>query len=255
MINRKLKMAFAMASPLKRGARPARTNEFVHSGRGVFFILLFFMLSLPQAFTQSPTHSADGFAPKKFYLIDSLDLTSLNKTDRQLIDSCLTLYHKTKDDTSKINALNGICENMMHDDWTKYQFLLYHFIEETLLKKYPPQVKNKLSISYAGALNNIGFIYKGSGDIHQALKYFNKSLKINYEIKNLEGIASNLINLGEIYSNKGKITMALEYYSKSINIQEKIGDKRGISINLNSIAFIYKIEFFIGKSLRINMKA
>jgi len=90
----------------------------------LLYILFFVFLNI-HGFTQSPARSADGFAPKKFYLIDSLDLTSLTKTDRQLIDSCLALYHNAKDDTSKINALNGICENMMDDDWEKYQFLLY----------------------------------------------------------------------------------------------------------------------------------
>ena len=82
--------------------------------------MFFVVLSFSNGFTQN-------FADKKFYLIDSLDLTTLNKTDRQLIDSCLTLYHKTIEDTSKIKHIEFIVEECLDDKiWPKYNRWIYY---------------------------------------------------------------------------------------------------------------------------------
>lgn len=77
---------------------------------------------------------AQSYADKSYYLIDSLNLDALSETDYQLIDSCLKIYHNTKDETSKINALTDICENMEDDSWIKYQYYQYHLIEQALKK-------------------------------------------------------------------------------------------------------------------------
>ena len=220
MINGKSKKAFAMDSPLKRG------------GRGVFFVLLFFMLSLSQGFTQS-------FAPKKFYLIDSLNLASLNKDDRQLIDSCLTLYHKAKDDTTKINALSGICENMMDESWYRYQFFQYELINKIVETHHKKLVSKHLKKSLAFALSNIGYIYNNQGNIPKALEHYGKSLQLQEEIGDKQGIATSLNNIGLIYQNQGDIPNALEYLSKSMQLIKEIGDKRGIANSLNNIGSIY----------------
>jgi hypothetical protein len=54
------------------------------------FVLVFFNVSFTQA-----------FADKEYYLIDSLRLENLSKADLQLVDSCLKVYYKATDDTSK----------------------------------------------------------------------------------------------------------------------------------------------------------
>lgn len=74
--------------------------------RKLFYISIV-ILSVNQGFSQT-------FADKNFYLIVDLNLQELTNNDRQLIDSCLSLYHQAKDDTTKINALSSICENMIH---------------------------------------------------------------------------------------------------------------------------------------------
>ncbi len=53
---------------------------------------------------------AQGYANKEYYLVDSLDLEDLPASDKELIEISLKEYHKAKDDTSKVNALNSICE-------------------------------------------------------------------------------------------------------------------------------------------------
>ena len=41
------------------------------------------------------------YAPKDYYLVDSLNLDDIADNDKKLIESSLNLFHKAKDDTSK----------------------------------------------------------------------------------------------------------------------------------------------------------
>ena len=43
-------------------------------------------------------------------MVDSLVLEELSEVDRNLLDSCLKLYHKAEHDTDKVNAINVIVE-------------------------------------------------------------------------------------------------------------------------------------------------
>jgi tetratricopeptide (TPR) repeat protein len=145
--------------------------------------------------------------------------------------------------------LSHICENMMHDDWSKYQYYVYHFIKKSLANKNSNKIQNKLLSAYAAALNNIGVINKNHGNIVASQKYYSKSLKIHYQVDNQAAIADNLINIAEIYYYQGNIPLALEYYEKSSKTLTNINDKKGLSIILNSIALIYKSQNDIDKSL------
>jgi tetratricopeptide (TPR) repeat protein len=197
---------------------------------------------------------AQKYADKAYYLVDSLVLEELTEGDKKLIDNSLKKYHSAKEDSSQINALNDICENMMHDDWSKFQFYQYELIKKSLKINKTKALKKSL----ANSLNNIGFIYRGQGDLPKALEYFHKSLKIKEEIGDKSGIATSLNNIGFIYDNQGDIPKALEYFHKSLKIKEEIGGKSGIATSLNNIGFIYStqgdlpkaVEYF-HKSLKI----
>lgn len=183
---------------------------------------------------------AQNYADKAYYLVDSLDLDALTESDKKLIETSLKEYHKTKDDTTKIKALNGICENMMHNDWSKYQFYQYKIIQKSLNKNPSSSIKKSLMFSLASALNNIGYVYSNQGDIPKTLEYYHKALAIQEEIGYKEGIATSLNNIGYVYSNQGDIPKALEYYNKSLKIFEETGNKKGIASSLNNIGSIYE---------------
>ncbi|NQX99254.1 MAG: hypothetical protein HRT73_15455, partial [Flavobacteriales bacterium] len=113
--------------------------------------------------------NAQNFADKDYYLVDSLVLEELAKSDKELLENSLKLYHKAKDDTSKINSLTNICENMIHHDWSKYQFFQYDLIKKAI-NSYPPiQTKKSLLTSLAFALVNIGIIRHNQGNFSEAL--------------------------------------------------------------------------------------
>jgi len=194
----------------------------------IITILLNFKLSVAQT-----------FAPKDFYLVDSLVLEELTVYELNVIDSCLNIYHGAKYDTAKIAAIDGILGNMMHEDWAKYVYLQYGIIENALANRNSKVVKLSLMESKAIALNNIGYIYKFHGNIILAMEYYLRSLEIDKEMGNSYGVASTLSNIGSIYYNQGDISLALEYNNKSLALREEIGDSWGISISLNNIGYIY----------------
>ena len=188
----------------------------------LFYIFVLFTLCFPEFIEGQTKDVTQNYAPKKFYLIDSLNLANLGKDDRQLIDSCLTLYHKAKEDTSKVNSLSSICENMMDESWEKYQFFQYELINKTLKTHHSNLIKQHLKKSLASALNNIGLIFSNKGKLQQALMYYQKSLKIQQEFGEKTGISTTFNNIGLIYKNQGDIPKALEYYHKALQLREEI---------------------------------
>jgi serine phosphatase RsbU (regulator of sigma subunit) len=176
---------------------------------------------------------------KAYYLIDSLNYNEYSDDDIQTVNAGLKAYHKAKHDTSQLNALEIITENMMHDDWAKFNLLVKNIASNALKKELNSDLKKRYLESLAGAINNMGVIYQQNGDVGKAIKYFHKSLKYQEEIGDKYGTAMALNNIGAIYNNQGNINKALEYLLKSLTIREEIGSKKGIAQSLNNVGAMY----------------
>ena len=178
-------------------------------------------------------------------------LNDFSETDLELLETSLKKYHEASNDTDKISALASICENMMHEDWSKYQIFQYKLINDAL-KNYPSShsITKSLKISLAGAINNIGYIHKQQGDIVKASEYYHNSLNIYKEIGDKQGIAISYNNIGSIYEHQGDINKALEYYYNSLNIYKEIGRKQGIADIYNNIGLVYEHQGDIPKALK-----
>jgi tetratricopeptide (TPR) repeat protein len=68
----------------------------------------------------------------------------------------------------------------------------------------------------------LGSIYSAKSEYDKALSYYDKSLKLNYEINYPRGEASCLINIAVVYESQGKNIEALENYFKALKITQKI---------------------------------
>ncbi|MCB9364264.1 MAG: tetratricopeptide repeat protein [Flavobacteriales bacterium] len=136
-------------------------------------------------------------------------------------------------DTARLEAIQEIAWNgflYTKPDSTFYcAQLAYDFSKTKGLKKY-----------MATAVNIQGASWAGRGEYAEAIKYYNKSLKLREEIDDKDGIAKSLCNIGIIYKNQGDIPKALVYYHKSLKIQEQLGNKDGIAAALTNIGIIYK---------------
>ncbi len=174
--------------------------------------------------------------------MDSLVLEELTEGDRELLESSLKRYYSAADDTSKINALDHICMNMMHDDWSKYQYVLKDVVEAALKKENSKKVEQRLLVSLSESYNNIGFIQMGLGEIDNALENYHISLKIKKKIGNKKGVAAAYNNIGGIYDTQGNIPKALKYYLSSLKIREQLGDPKDIAHSLNNIGYIHNAQ-------------
>mgnify|MGYP002359253748 FL=1 len=178
----------------------------------------------------------------------SLRLTAQDRT----IDSLKLALKNANHDTTRCNILYEMIEaENDYKIWSVYNDQLLKLSEKGATVSGPT---TSIKIFYlkhlAGALNNIGFLSRNQGDIPKALDYYHRSLKIEEEIKNKEGIAISLSNIGVIYNYQGDIPKALDYFHKSLNIQEEIKDKLGIATSLNFIGLIYNNQGNIPKALQ-----
>ena len=184
--------------------------------------------------------TAQNYADKEYFLIDSLDISKVSNQDKFLIDSCLSLYHNSKSDTAKITAITTIVEESWDNNvWPKYNLWIYHQSLKKLNENPNIKTKRFLLNSLSGAINNIGYNYKTQGDIKKALEYYHKSLRIKEAINDKKGIAVGLNNIGIIFDDQGDIDKAISYYEKCLKIQIKIKDKIGVARSYSNIGLAY----------------
>ena len=221
--------------------------------------ILFFVLLTVCGFSQkhTPNPSQEGnYASKKYYLVDSLDLTRLSNDDRQLIDSCLKVYHNTTIDTNKLKAIEFIVESSWDENvWPKYNQFAYQFLQNLLKIKHPKAISDKLKVSLASSLNNMGLFYFNQGNIPKALESYHKSLKIQEQLGDLFGMATSYNNIGVIYDNQKDTSLALNYYFKSLASYKAVDDKNGMATSYNNIGVIYDKQLNFQKALENYQKS
>lgn len=200
-----------------------------------FVVVLFFCVFLQEEI------AAQSSELNKFYLLEQIDVSKLSQKDQQLLDSALTLYHKTTIDTLQFTYLSYIVENCSDEQiWPQYNNYLVKLLEQKIVQKTSSkQVQNKYLWFYAGALNNQANILQQKGEIPKALELYNKALKIYENLVDKIGVAAILNNTGLIYKNQGDLKKSLEYYQKSLKIQEEVGDEIGLAKALNNLGYIY----------------
>lgn len=203
-----------------------------------------------------------NFADKSYYLIDSLDLGKMSDKDKAMVDSCISFYHKSKEDTTKIKAIKFIIEESWDDNvWPKYNQWLYTHVKEKLNKGNTTPIKKFLMASLASTINNIGYLNSSRGNLTAAIEHYKRSLQIQETLGDIEGAATSLNNIGSICNKQGDIPKALENYHKSLDYYEQINNQNGLAQTLNNIGHIYEsqnefdlaLEYF-HKSLKIFKK-
>ena len=232
---------------------------------------------------------AQNYGDKKYYLVDSVDLSALNDDDLAILKGSLKKYHSAKNEVDRIIALNDICENMMDVSWEKYQFFQYQTISKALAnhssESEKKQLKNELStaltnmgyihkqhgnvtlarefyekalraqkevgdkIRIAQTLNNMGVLEKEQGNVPQALKYYHMALETQEELNDSLGISTSYFNIGAIHIGAGDLDLALEYFNKALALSKKRNSKKGISNAFNNIGVVYKNKGDLKKAL------
>jgi tetratricopeptide (TPR) repeat protein/DNA-binding CsgD family transcriptional regulator len=190
------------------------------------------------------------YADKNYYLIDSLNLEELSDGDRRLLDSVLILYHNTENDTIQLNALAILQQNLINNNWIKYNQLVKIRAEKELNEEQDELVMYFYSKLLGDAINNLGFISIKNGDTYNGLKHYKQSLNLRKKIRDKKGISNSFTNIGAVYRKQGSILKSLECYYKALKIQEEIGDEYGKTSTLNNLAYIYADQGYFEKALK-----
>jgi serine phosphatase RsbU (regulator of sigma subunit)/Tfp pilus assembly protein PilF len=185
---------------------------------------------------------AQQFGKKSFYLVDSLPVKSFENYDLALLDSILQLYHQEKSDTSRLNLLNFLAENLEDGRaWLPYNKMMLQKASQRLeSKNLSDQEKRFYKTMIAGAYNNFGYTQNLEGNKEKALEFFLKSKEILEEINHSAGLSDVYNNIGLLYKNVGQISKCLEYYFKCLKICESLNDTKGKASSLNNIGMMYK---------------
>ena len=98
----------------------------------------------------------------------------------------------------------------------------------------------------ATACENIAVVYSGSHNFDEATKLYQRALKINDDINDREGMASNYLNLGTMYYDRERLNgsfnfkVATKYLNDSLSISESLKDKEKVAIIYGALGNIRK---------------
>ncbi|HEU4710831.1 MAG TPA: CHAT domain-containing protein [Pyrinomonadaceae bacterium] len=92
---------------------------------------------------------------------------------------------------------------------------------------------------HAQAINNLGEIQYGLGELKTSIKYFDDAIKLWTAVNNRRGIALAHINFGYSYSDSGDLREASNHYTQSLAISRDIGDLRGEAAARAALGGVY----------------
>jgi len=192
--------------------------------------------------------NAQEYVDNKYYLIDSLDISTASSKEKTLLESSLKEYHSSKHDTLRLKVISHLVENSWDNKiWPRYNAWVYHFTKEklgrlvnTFYKRNLSSVDKQLLLYYANAINNFGIIQSEIGDLPKALEYYFISLAIREHVNDELGSSETYNNIGSIYSKLDNTKKSLENYEKAKVIAEKVNDNQLMAVVLSNIGILYK---------------
>jgi tetratricopeptide (TPR) repeat protein len=132
----------------------------------------------------------------------------------------------------------------------------YDQIRVTLEAQPPsPKQKRDLAVTY----HQLGTVAQGEGRLEEAAEWYGRSLTIEVELGNRQGIASSYHQLGAMAQDLGRLEEAAEWYGKSLAISEDLGDRQSMASSCHQLGVvaqrlgqIEEAAEWYGKSLAIS---
>jgi len=199
-------------------------------------ISLIFLLITVKIYSQN----TGTFADKKIYLVDSLDLKSISKSDLQILDSGVTAYRTANSDTSRIKQLGFIANTLSDAEvWIKYAFLMRKETQGSLAKKNADVVQKRLYGLSGTAAHFIGYYYLAIARNDSVSAIYNlESLEYFKKAGRLKSVASAMTSLAGNYGNQGKVKQAMDFYQRSLKIYEELKDTNHIAQAYQNIGYL-----------------
>lgn len=154
---------------------------------------------------------------------------------QKIIDSLQEILKGKIEDTIRINTLNLLSWNLgIAGERQKAR--------ETAETAYKLADKLDYKQGKAGALNNIGILEWGSGNLNEAMEQFNNAAKLNEEIGDKLGLGFNFNNIGNIHYSKSEYTEALTYYKLALKVFEEVGSTKWIANTYNNLSSTFEVQ-------------
>lgn len=96
------------------------------------------------------------------------------------------------------------------------------------------------TIQQADLFNKIAYLYWENESFTEAIDYFTRSLEINEQNNNLNGVKSLEYNIGLIYADMEDYPNALNHFNKGLQLARRLNQKEGIYSGLMNKATILK---------------
>lgn len=188
------------------------------------------------------------FVTTIFFILYFLFVQAQNK---KKIDSLFNVLNSTSFDTTKVNTLSALSFNFSVADSAK----AFQYARQGVQLAQKINYKKGIATCY----NNIGIVYKNSGNYFLALENYKKALAIFEETEDKKGIAKTYIIIGVVYSEQSDFTQAMEFYQKAQKIYELLNDKAGMAKSYSMLGIVSTdkgdypkaTEYYL-KSLKIN---
>jgi tetratricopeptide (TPR) repeat protein len=107
----------------------------------------------------------------------------------------------------------------------------------------------------ANSYHQLGRIAEDRGDYHQALSWYQKSLKIHEELGNRAGIAISYHQLGRVAQDRGDYDQALSWYQKSLKIKEELGNQAGKASSYSQIGVLFTERGSPEEAVPLNLRS
>ncbi|MBN8697311.1 MAG: tetratricopeptide repeat protein [Bacteroidetes bacterium] len=144
------------------------------------------------------------------FLLSPLVMSSIGNAK---LDSLQKTLQQNIPDTSKVNALNEIAQQLMHEDYTQSFKYAFEAIERAQKIKYEKGLGNAYHI--------LGNLYDFN-NADSSLFFLEKAKKIKKKLKDAKGLASTLIGIGTYYDKQSDSKNALDNYLQALRIFDSI---------------------------------
>jgi len=188
--------------------------------------------------------SGQTYADKEYYLVDSLELSKLSEGDKKIVNSALTKFHRTTQDSLKLKYITDIIELSWDENvWTKYNSWMNQYLTKKLrhnkLTTNEITNKNRWLFSYfAATINNKAIITHEAGNYVEALNYYHDCIAIQEQIRDSILLPEAYNNLGSLYHDIRNYKKAEYFYKQSLHLSEKYNNHRCVAMSLTNLGRI-----------------
>jgi tetratricopeptide (TPR) repeat protein len=152
--------------------------------------------------------------------------------DQKYIDSLITKLDSEMEDTSRINLLNTIANDLYYVN----QEEIYAIAQQALSLSEDSDYKTGIAEAYY----NLSIYFRLKGVYEPAINYAFQSLEIMEQTNNQHGVGTCYNQIGSIYYYLQNYKISLDYITKALKIATEQKDKKWIAGNNNYLGMVYE---------------